>query len=251
MPPLRVRNLSLMEHDEDGRMFDFDVQRGEVLVILGGNGSGKSLLLACLAGQRTSDFAEVKVLGESLFARRTRPSAQSHLGVVFQHPGLLRTLSVFDNVALPFLEDSLSLTGELAEFVTLRLGLVGCGHLAEQQPEVLGEGDRRCVALARALSGSTRILLADEPAAALSFDKRDRIGELIATLVRRGALDCAVIFTQDVEFAIAVGTRFFFLKDPDPETGALGGIREERTAANLLTDPAPSEVAVFMARRIK
>lgn len=247
--PLRVRSLQLSEANEPDRELNFDVLAGEIVVILGGNGSGKSLLLSCMAGQRISPDGEIDVFGSDLFQRKSRPRALEYMGIVFQHPGLLRTLSVFDNVALPFLEDSLSLTAHLAELVRLRLDLFGCGHLSELEPEVLSEGDRRCVALARALSGSTRILMADEPVAALSFEKRTRVEELLSGLVRRGALDCAVLFSQDVEFAIHVGTRFLFLRDPDPKTGELGGIREERTIETLLAEPLPPEVALFQARR--
>jgi ABC-type lipoprotein export system ATPase subunit len=248
-PPMAVRRLALLRDSPADCMFNFDVGAGEIVVILGGNGSGKSLLVSCLGGQRASAGASVRICGHELFEARSRPAAQALLGVVFQHPGLLRTLSVFDNVALPFLQDSLSLSGQLAGLVGLRLDLLGCGHLAGMRTEGLGEGEKRCVALARALSGGTRVLVADEPTASLSSEMQARVTELIATLVHNGALDAAILCTQDLDFALRIGTRFLFLKDPGIPTGTLGGIREERSAANILDDPTPPEISGFLSRR--
>ena len=249
MKSLVVRNLALVQDAPEDRRFNFEVSSGEIVVVLGRNGSGKSLLVSCLAGQRVSHGASVKVCGHEVFHPKSRPSALALLGVMFQHPGLLRTLSVFDNVALPFLQNSLGLSGHLAELVGLRLDLLGCGHLAEMGSEALGEGDKRCVALARALSGTTRFLIADEPAAALSSETRARVEDLLTVLVGRGALDGAILCTQDLEFALRVGTRFLFLSDPDPATEAIGGVREERTAATLFNHPHPPEISAFLSRR--
>jgi ABC-type sulfate/molybdate transport systems ATPase subunit len=249
MKPLTVRNLALVRDAPDDRLFNFEIDAGEIVVVLGGNGSGKSLLVSCLAGQRISPGASVEVCGHEVFQSRSRPSALAALGVMFQHPGLLRTLSVFDNVALPFLQNSLGLTGQLAGLVGLRLDLLGCTHLADADTGSLGEGDKRCVALARALSGTTRFLIADEPAAALSPETRARVEDLLTVLVGQGALDGALLCTQDLEFALRVGSRFLFLRDSDPATGAIGGIREERTSAGLFDHPHPPEISDFLSRR--
>ena len=249
MKPLTVSNLALVRDAPDDRRFDFEVSPGEIVVVLGRNGSGKSLLASCLAGQRVSRGASVAVCGHEVFHSRSRPSALALLGVVFQHPGLLRTLSVFDNVALPFLQNSLGLSSQLAGLVGLRLDLLGCAHLAGMGTESLGEGDKRCVALARALSGTTRFLIADEPVAALSPETRARVEDLLVVLVGHGALDGAILCTQDIEFALRVGSRFLFLKDPDPLTGAIGGVREERTPATLFDHPQPPEISAFLSRR--
>ena len=248
-PPLSVRNLSIVRDAPDDRRFNFQVNAGEIVVILGRNGSGKSLLVSCLAGQRVSAGASVAVCGHEVFQSRSRPSALALLGVMFQHPGLLRTLSVFDNVALPFLQSSLGLSGKLAGLVGLRLELLGCAHLSDLGTSSLGEGDKRCVALARALSGTTRFLIADEPSASLSPETRARVEDLLVMLVGRGALDGAILCTQDLEFALRVGNRFLFLKDPDPAAETIGGVREERTAASLFDHPHPPEISAFLSRR--
>lgn len=249
MKAISVRNLSLGGEARDGSQLNFDIARGEIACVLGPNGSGKSLLVSCLCGQRCSPGASVCICGHELFSRRSRPRALALLGVVFQNSGLLRTLSVHDNVALPFLQESLEASSRLEELVGLRLELLGCRHLAHAETDSLGNGEKRCVALARALSGTTRVLVADDPTAGLSPEMQERVGELIATLVKEGALDAAILCTQDVEFALQIGTRFIFLEDPGPVGADLGVVREERTRADVMDEPRPREISAFLSRR--
>jgi ABC-type methionine transport system ATPase subunit len=138
-------------------------------------------------------------------------AAHPEVGVIFQHHGLIRNMTVLENVALPFLVHGLDLDGGLEEQVRLRLRLVGCGHLAHDAVHQLSEGDKRCVALARALSGRTRLLIADEPVAALAPGRKALVGELLTCLVQTGALSGIVLATQDVDFARRVATHFLLL----------------------------------------
>lgn len=215
-PPLAVEGLALA-----GRPLSFAVQPGEVLAVLGDNGSGKSLLLAYLSGHLRTPAGAVKVGGRPL------REAQGEVGVVFQYHGLIRNMTVFENVALPFLVHGLDLDGALEEQVRLRLRLVGCGHLEHEEVHRLSEGDKRCVALARALSGGTRLLLADEPVAALSPAKKALIEELLASLVRTGVLGGIVLATQDLDFARRIATHFLLLR-----TGGHTLVRREDAAAD-------------------
>jgi ABC-type sulfate/molybdate transport systems ATPase subunit len=184
----------------------FDVQPGEILAVLGDNGAGKSLLLACLTGHLRTPGGSVRLGAGPLRA------AHAEVGVVFQHPGLIRNMTVFENVALPFLVHGLDLDGELEEQVRLRLRLVGCEHLAQESVHRLSEGDKRCVALARALSGRTRLLIADEPVAALAPARKTLVQELLASLVQTGVLSSIVLATQDIDFARRIATHFLLLR---------------------------------------
>ena len=182
-----------------------------MLAVLGDNGSGKSVLLSCLAGYRWTPGARVEVHGHNLFDPRERPQAQPLLGVVFQNSGLIRNLSVFENVALPFLARSLRLDSEFRDKVQLRLDLVGCGHLVNRRVTELSEGDRKCIALARALAGEARVLLADDPFSALSPHRRLLVEELLLRLVEAGALSGVVFVTQDLALAHRLGTQFLLM----------------------------------------
>lgn len=215
-PPLAVEGLAL-----GGAPLSFAVQPGEILAVLGDNGAGKSLLLAHLSGHLRAPRGAVRIGGRDLRAAKTE------VGVVFQHHGLIRNMTVFENVALPFLVHGLDLDGALEEQVRLRLRLVGCGHLEREEVHRLSEGDKRCVALARALSGSTRLLLADEPVAALSPAKKALIEELLAGLVRTGVLGGIVLATQDLDFARRIATHFLLLR-----TGGHTLVRREDAAAD-------------------
>jgi ABC-type sulfate/molybdate transport systems ATPase subunit len=210
-PPLRVQRLALgAAHSPIG----FTLENGSTLVVLGENASGKSLLLSCLAGYRWTRGAIVEVHGHNIFDRRERAAAQRLVGVVFQNSGLIRNLTVFENVALPFLARSLALDSELEDKVKLRLDLVGCGHLLERTVTQLSEGDRKCIALARALAGEVRVLIADEPFAALSARRRSLVEELLVSLIEAGNLSSVVFATQDLPFANRVATHFLNMDDP-------------------------------------
>jgi len=199
-PPLSVSGLDI------GRgPIAFEVGPGGVLAVLGDNGSGKSLLLAHLSGHLRVPKGSVKVGGRELRA------ALSDVGVVFQHTGLIRNMTVFENIALPFLVHGLDLDGVVEEKVRLRMRLVGCAHLENEEVHRLSEGDKRCVALARALSGPTRLLIADEPVAALAPAKKALVEELLASLVRTGVLTGIVLATQDLDFARRIATHFLIL----------------------------------------
>jgi ABC-type transporter Mla maintaining outer membrane lipid asymmetry ATPase subunit MlaF len=206
--PLSVRDLPLGTSP-----IKFDLRGGEILAVLGGNGSGKSLLLAHLTGHLRAPAGCVSVGGWDLFLRSQRRSAQAELGVVFQYPALIRNMTVFENVALPFLAHGLDLDGALEDRVMLRLRLVGCERLASEAVDRISEGDKRCVALARALAGQPRLLITDEPTAALAPARCIRVEELMRTLVQTGALGAIVLATQDLEFAWRMATYFLLLHD--------------------------------------
>jgi len=199
-PALSVQGLSI-----GGDPFSFQVMPGEVLAVLGDNGSGKSLLLAHLSGHLRVPAGSVKVEGEDLRA------ALAEVGVIFQHPGLIRNMTVFENIALPFLVHGLDLNGEIQEKVRLRMRMVGCEHLEDQEVHQLSEGDKRCVSLARALSGPTRLLIADEPVASLAPGKKALVEELLVCLVRTGVLSGIIVATQDLDFARRIATHILLL----------------------------------------
>lgn len=210
-PPLRAKGLALGSRRD---ALDFTLDDGAIIAVLGDNGSGKSLLLSCLAGYRWTKGARVEVHGHNLFDHASRPAAQRLIGAVFQNSGLIRSLSVFENVALPFLARTLTLDSELREKVKLRLDLVGCGHLLEREVTELSEGDRKCIALARALAGEARVLIADEPFAALSPRRRAIVEELLVRLTEAGALSGVVLATQDLALATRLASRFLSMDEP-------------------------------------
>ena len=222
---LRVRGLRLFTPGAGA--LDFEVRTGEVLVVLGRNGSGKSLLVNLLSGVYPVEPGVVRFgdddLGSAAGLQRVR---QRRIGVVLQQHALLRSLTVYENLALPlrlaWRANHRGWRGQrmpaaaMREEVAHLLALVGAGRCEELYPHELSVGDQQCVALARALAGDKRVLLCDEPTADLGPDKAFQVDELIAGLIRGGVLAAAVVCTQNLETAFRLGTRFLLLGDgPD------------------------------------
>ena len=241
-PVLRVRGIDLCRGLGSTRTanLSFDVQAGEMLVVLGGNGSGKSLLVKYLAGifhagpgrvQFRADRSRGDAIWLDMARRAERERARAGLGVVFQRPALVRTLTVAQNVALA-LPPATTRQAAAVE-IDLLLRLVGIERLAHAYPHELSAGDGQCAAVARALAGGRHLLLCDEPHAALGPATTHRLGELLRTLVHAGTLAAAVICTQDLGAALRLGHRFLLL---GTGTG-FGGGRLHDTADALRADP--------------
>jgi putative ABC transport system ATP-binding protein len=146
------------------RGVSFDIDKGELIALVGQSGSGKSTLLNIIGGLDQPDAGEVEVLGlDTLRASDAKRAAQRNqkIGFVFQAFNLLDHLSVLENVTLPsaFSRDGKDITGRGRE----ALRRVGLSDFAKRRPGELSGGQKQRVAIARALFGQPEILLCDEP----------------------------------------------------------------------------------------
>lgn len=198
--PLEFDELKL-DVDRAGALSD-RLNYGECLAVVGPSGSGKSQLLSCLAGLKTPLAGSIRYYGRAFSDSRTRRRLVSSLGIVFQHTGLIHSLTVHENVVLPY-RCRQALGGErfsdetIEEHALLRLKLLGLAELAGKYPHEILEGERRCAAIARALAHGTRIVLLEEPTLALSTDKSRRILELLAAVLKIEAVDAIMLFSSD------------------------------------------------------
>ena len=167
---------------------------GEFLSVVGPSGCGKSSLLRLLAGLATPSEGRVE-----------RAAGDAAIGCVFQDPTLMPWASVFDNVWLP-----LRLAGrtrqEAAPAVQEALARVGLASVADALPHVLSGGMRMRASIARALVTRPRLLLLDEPFAALDETTRERLGEDLLAIWREQAF-AAVFVTHNVDEAVALAQR--------------------------------------------
>ncbi len=172
-----------------------EVVAGEMLAVTGPSGSGKSSLLALLAGLATPTEGEVRLDGEPL-----RPGTDTGFGLVLQGYGLVFVLTAAENVEVP-LQAAGVRRDETRARAAAALASVGLGELADRQVEELSGGQRQRVAIARALVVAPRVLLADEPTA--QQDSRTK-AEVLA-LLRRAADEGAavVVATHDPEVVAA------------------------------------------------
>ena len=197
------------------RGLSFQLERGETLVVMGGSGSGKTVLLRHVAGLIRPDAGEVRVFGlaiEKLSEEELLPIRQ-RMGYVFQGAALFDSLSVHENVAFPLREHTNLSEPEIHERVLHVLSLVGLGaDVLGLLPSELSGGMRKRVGIARALVIEPELMLFDEPTAGLDPTNSKMVGELIVQL-KAGAGDTSIVVTHDVELARTVADRLAILLD--------------------------------------
>jgi phospholipid/cholesterol/gamma-HCH transport system ATP-binding protein len=193
----------------------FSLERGETLVVMGGSGSGKTVLLRHVAGLIQPDAGEVRVFGVNIEAlpEEALLPLRRRMGYVFQGAALFDSLSVYENVAYPLREHTSLPEAAIQERVVHFLSLVALGEdVLPQLPAELSGGMRKRVGIARALVGEPEMLLFDEPTAGLDPTNSKLVGELIARL-KSGVCDTAIVVTHDLELTRTVADRVAILVD--------------------------------------
>jgi thiamine transport system ATP-binding protein len=180
---------------------------GEVCAVLGPSGSGKSTLLRAVAGLEQPAFGRISYDGQDLAGT---PPHRRGFALMFQDGQLFPHLTVADNVAYP-LRVRRRARAERDARVAELLELVGLEGYAGRLPAALSGGERQRVALARSLAASPRLILLDEPLAALDRHLRERLADDLAAILRRAGTT-ALLVTHDAEEAFAVADRMAVLR---------------------------------------
>lgn len=177
---------------------DIDAYESEILMLLGPSGCGKTTLISILAGTLTADSGELSVLGEPLHAMKksaiTRFRARN-IGFIFQQFNLIPTISCEENAAVPLLIQGMSLAKALPH-ARNSLDQVGLGDHMKKRPNQLSGGQQQRVAIARALVHHPRLIICDEPTAALDAENGQRVMDLFRDLMRQPGR-CAIVVTHD------------------------------------------------------
>ncbi len=194
------------------RGVNFDVRRGEVMVLLGGSGSGKSVSLRHITGLLKADRGDVKVFGQSVVnaSRKTLEKIRSRMGVLFQSGALINWLTVYDNVALPLREHRLASEEEIEHIVTEKLEWLGLLPAIQLLPSNISGGMKKRVGIARALTTNPEILMYDEPTSGLDPVMSQVINELIRRLQKELGVTQLVV-THDMNSAYYIADRITFL----------------------------------------
>lgn len=202
---LRTRFGSQIVHEN----LDLDVRRGEILGVVGGSGSGKSVLLRTILGLNPPDAGSVRLFGEDLHAlpERRRVEVESRCGVLFQNGALFSSLTVSENVRVPLMEHTALSRHDALRVAALKIALADLTpDVRNKYPAELSGGMVKRAGLARALALDPDIVFLDEPTSGLDPIAAASFDQLIRTL--RDALGLTVfMITHDLDSLHAICDR--------------------------------------------
>ena len=232
-PVIRVRGLVTrlgghILHDH----IDLDVARGEILGVVGGSGTGKSVLLRSIVGLQTPAEGSIEVLGQNVarLGGDELVRLQVRWGVLFQDGALFSDQTVAQNVQVPLHEHTDLPRHLMCEIASVKLSMVGLpADAAEKYPAELSGGMRKRAGLARALALDPELLFLDEPTAGLDPIAAGQFDELVRSLQESLRLTVFMV-THDLDTLHATADRIAVLVDSKIKVG---------TIANLMHDPDP------------
>ena len=201
--PVQVRGLRKSFNGQAVlKDLNFEVNAGEILVIMGPSGSGKSVLLKHIIGLERPDAGEILIDGQSI---ESAAVMQKHrLAMVFQSGALLSSLTVGENVGLYLSEHRLKPPAEITRIVAEKLEVIGLKGTEDKMPAELSGGMKKRVAIARALVIEPQLILYDEPTSELDPLSAIVIAEEITRLNRRiGVTSLVVSHDRDLAFGVA------------------------------------------------
>jgi phospholipid/cholesterol/gamma-HCH transport system ATP-binding protein len=215
-PMVEIRGLSTVFSSPQRRSvvhkdLNLTVQRGEVLSLVGGSGTGKTVLLRQILGLETPAAGQVTVLGQPV--GRLEQGAAGRIGMLFQHGALFSAFSVLENIAFPLRELRTLPTSLIREAAMVKLQMVGLKpEDGDKMPSDLSGGMVKRAALARALIMDPPLLLLDEPTAGLDPDSSDGFVALLRSLHRDMRLT-VIMVTHDLDTLFELSTRIAVLAD--------------------------------------
>jgi phospholipid/cholesterol/gamma-HCH transport system ATP-binding protein len=191
---------------------DLNVEEGETLVVIGASGSGKSVMLKHIVGLLEPDQGQIWFDGQDItyLSERQLIRIRQQFGFVFQMGALFDSMTVEDNVGFPLVEHTNKSPAEIARIVKEKLDMVGLPETAKKMPAQLSGGQKKRIALARAIALGPRIILYDEPTTGLDPIRADVINELILKLKREMGVT-SVVVTHDMNSAFKVADRIVML----------------------------------------
>ena len=238
-----IRVKELKKHYEGGVHaldgVDMDVERGEVVVIIGPSGSGKSTLLRSLNLLEQPTSGQILVGGVDLMDKKTNINLhRQKMGMVFQHFNLFPHMTVLKNMTLAPTKLLKKSKAEAEKKAMDLLHTVGLADRVNAYPSQLSGGQKQRIAIVRALCMEPEVMLFDEPTSALDPEMVGEVLEVMKDLARKGMT--MLVVTHEMGFAREVATRVIFMDG--------GVIVEEGTPAEIFDAPKSDRLKNFLAK---
>jgi phospholipid/cholesterol/gamma-HCH transport system ATP-binding protein len=191
---------------------NLSIEAGKCIVVIGASGSGKSVLLKHIVGLLKPDRGEVWFAGRRIdnLSERDLMSVRQRFGFLFQMGALFDSQNVNDNVGFPLVEHTRKSPEEIQEIVRQKLAMVGLREVGLKMPAELSGGQKKRVALARAIALEPEVILYDEPTTGLDPIRADVINELIQKLQKELKVT-SIVVTHDMQSAFKIADRIVML----------------------------------------
>lgn len=217
-----------------------EIEKGEIVALIGPSGSGKSTVLRCISGLEIPESGKIYIDGIEFNEnnKETYQKLMSKMGFVFQHFNLFPHMTVLENLTLAqiqVLKRDEANAIEVAQFYLEKVGLL---DKQNEYPSKLSGGQKQRVAIARALCMNPEVMLFDEPTSALDPEMVIEVLEVMQQLAKTGMT--MIVVTHEMGFARTVANRVIFLED--------GKIIEEAKAQEFFTQPQTSRAQDFLKK---
>ena len=221
---------------------DLDVDRGEVIVVLGPSGSGKSTLCRTINRLEPIDSGTIAIDGEVLPAEGKKlAQLRSDVGMVFQSFNLFAHKTILDNVTLAPMKVRKKSKAEAREKAMALLERVGIANQADKYPAQLSGGQQQRVAIARSLAMNPKVMLFDEPTSALDPEMINEVLNVMTSLAKEGMT--MLVVTHEMGFARGAANRVVFMDG--------GAIVESAEPAEFFGNPKTDRAKDFLSKILK
>jgi phospholipid/cholesterol/gamma-HCH transport system ATP-binding protein len=244
LPAILVENVDIAYGDfVIQQHLDFAVRRGEIFVIMGGSGCGKTTVMRAMVGLKAPARGRIVIDGVSFWeaAPEVRERLARSFGIVYQSGALWSSMTLAENVALPLGEYTDLSRAEIADVVALKLALVGLAGFGDYYPSEISGGMRKRAGVARALALDPAFLFFDEPSAGLDPITSSLLDDLIVEL-RDSLGTTMVMVTHELPSIFAIADNGVYL-DAETRTQLATGAPKA-----LLRDPPDPKIGAFLTR---
>ena len=216
-----------------------DIQKGEVVVVIGPSGSGKSTYLRCINRMEEATEGQILIDGKEIMEKDVDINTiRQRVGMGFQHFNLFPHMTVLDNIILAPMKVKKMSKEEAEKIAYTLLDKVGLRDKAKEYPNKLSGGQKQRIAIARALAMNPEVMLFDEPTSALDPEMVKEVLAVIKDLAKEGMT--MMIVTHEMGFAREVGTRLVFMDE--------GKILEEGKPKEVFDHPKEERTKAFFSK---